>query len=284
VATLLARGRSTVRDIALHTSLNPKQVRHGLALVIQHNLIFYLTDHETGTTTYEANPQASYHLVRIGKILDVIDTKYGTVAKNLVNDILMLGHVEIVELVRYHRVKHGRKKATVNGEQNHDHDLENDDPDNPFQDDSLYVNGNGTNHDTVDSTKPTQANDIYNTLAQLIAAGVVETVSSTMFQSPQDLKASVEQECTKEFPNGVRGARVVTEFDTMVKSQIKAIGAERTTTKRKLQQSALYEPNNIKRRKLANGGMATGFAGESGGEILQEEVSLITCFWFLPLY
>ncbi|KAI3327557.1 RNA polymerase III subunit RPC82 [Xylariaceae sp. AK1471] len=275
VAALLARGRSNVRDIALHTSLNPKQVRHGLALVIQHNLIFYQTDHETGTTTYEANPQASYQLVRVGKILDVIDRKYGTMAKNLVNDLLMLGHVEIVELVRYHSIKHGRMKATMNGEQNHNHNLENDDPDNPFEDDSLYVNGNGTDHDTADGTKPAQADDVYNTLAQLIAAGVIETVSTTMFQSPQDLKASVEQECTKEFPNGVRGARVVTEFDTMVKSQIKAIGAERTIIKRKLQQSALYEPSNIKRRKLANGGMATGFAGESGGEILQEEPNTI---------
>ncbi|KAI1753128.1 RNA polymerase III subunit RPC82 [Xylaria castorea] len=277
VAALLARGRSHVRDLALYTSLNPKQVRHGLSLVIQHNLVFYQTDHETANTTYEANPRAAYHLVRVGKILDVIDRKYGLMAKNIVNDLLMLGHVEIAELIRYHKLKH--KKVTINGEQNHDHDhdhdLENGDPDDPFDDDSHYVNGNGTAHSTGEDVKSIKADEVYDTMAQLIAAGVVETVSTTMFQSPQDLKASVEQECMKEFPNGIRGAKVTTEFDTMVKSQIKAIGAERSTTKRKLQESALYEPSNIKRRKLANGAMSNGFAGDSGGSILRDEPNTV---------
>ncbi|KAI0456011.1 RNA polymerase III subunit RPC82 [Xylaria acuta] len=277
VAALLARGRSNVRDLALYTSLNPKQVRHGLTLVIQHNLVFYQTDHETANTTYEANPQAAYHLVRVGKILDVIDRKYGPMAKNTVNDLLMLGHVEIAELVRYHKLKHGRKRATINGERNqeHEHDLENGDANDPFDDDSHYVNGNGTVHGTADNVKPIQADDVYDTMAQLIAAGVVETVSTTMFQSSQDLKASVEQECMKEFPNGIRGAKVTTEFDTMVKSRMKAIGAEHSTTKRKLQESALYEPSNIKRRKLANGAMSNGFAGDSGGSILRDEPNTV---------
>ncbi|KAI0403046.1 RNA polymerase III subunit RPC82 [Xylaria palmicola] len=279
VAALLARGRSNVRDLVLYTSLNPKQVRHGLALVIQHNLVFYQTDHETATTFYEANPQASYHLVRLGKILDVLDRKYGRMAKNIANDLLMLGHVEIAELVRYHKLKHGRKRAPINGEQSnghgHDHDndheLETVDPEDPFDDDSHHVNGVG---DGIEGeVKPMQVEEIYDTLAQLIAAGVVEAVSTTMFQSPQDLKASVEQECMKEFPNGIRGAKVTTEFDAMVKSQIKAIGAERVTTKRRLQESALYEPSNIKRRKLANGGMSSGFAGDNGGSILRDEPS-----------
>ncbi|KAI1820880.1 RNA polymerase III subunit RPC82 [Xylaria intraflava] len=284
VAALLARGRSNVRDLALHTSLNPKQIRHGLALIIQHNLVFYQTDHETGTTTYEANPQASYHLVRFGKILDTIEVKYGTMAKNLVNDLLMLGYVEIAELVRYHRLKHGRKKAATNERQpngrghDDDRDLENGDLDESFNDgeyDLPFVNGNGAGHGAVDDARPIQADEIYETLAQLIAAGVVETVSPTMFQSPQDLKASVEQECTKEFPNGIRGAKVTADFDTMVRSQIKAIGAERAGTKRKLQESALYEPSNIKRRKLANGGMSDGFAGDNGGSILQDEPNIV---------
>ncbi|KAI1151831.1 RNA polymerase III subunit RPC82 [Nemania diffusa] len=281
VAALLARGRSNVRDLVQYTSLNPSQVRHGLALVIQHNLVFYQTDHETAVTTYEANPQASYHLVRVGKILDIIDRKYGTIAKNLVNDLLMLGRVEIAQLVRYHRLKHGRKKGATNGEHNHTHDLENgnlddpDEPDDPFDDDSHYVNGNGIGHGVGDDTKPIEVDEIYDTMAQLIAAGVVESVSTTMLQSPQDLKASVEQECTKEFPNGVRGAKVTSEFDMMVKSQLKAIGAERASTKRKLQDSALYEPSNIKRRKLANGGMSNGFAGDSGGSILRDEPNTV---------
>ncbi|KAI1435595.1 RNA polymerase III subunit RPC82 [Xylaria sp. CBS 124048] len=284
VAALLARGRSTVRDLALHTSLNPKQIRHGLALVIQHNLAFYQTDHDTGNTTYEANPQASYHLVRFGKILDSIETKYGNMAKDLANDLMMLGHVEVPELVRYHISKHGEKKTMSNGSQHHDrnrdhdHDLENGDLDDPFNDDhdgAPFVNGNGVSHDTMGDSKSIQADDVYETLAQLIAAGVVESVSSTMLQSPQDLKTSIEQECAKEFPNGIRGAKVTSDFDSMVRSRVKSIGAERASLKRKLQESALYEPSNIKRRKLTNGGISNAYAGDSGGQILQEESNAI---------
>jgi DNA-directed RNA polymerase III subunit RPC3 len=293
VSALLARGRSNVRQLALHTSLNPKQVRHGLALVIQHNLVFYQTDPETNITTYEANPQASYHLARVGKVLDVIDRKYGSMAKNLVSDLLMLGNIEIAKLIRYHKKTHNPQKSTTNVEQNHDHDHDHDhdhenldveDADDPFDNVSHHVNGNGVTHDTPCDTKPITIDEIYDALAQLIAAGVIESVSPTMFQSPQDLRASVEQECTKEFPNGVRGARVVIEFDTMVKSQLKVMGAERANMKRKLQQSALYEPSNIKRRKLANGGMSNGFAGDSGGSILREEVSIVTYLYMLQLY
>ncbi|KAI0107052.1 RNA polymerase III subunit RPC82 [Nemania sp. FL0031] len=276
VAALLARGRSNVRDLVLYTSLNPAQVRHGLALVIQHNLVFYHTDHETTITTYEANPQASYHLVRVGKILDIIDRKYGAMAKNIANDLLMLGHVEISQLVRYHRLKHSRNKGAINGDRDRGHDLENgdvDDAEDPFDDDSLYVNGNGNG--IPDDVKPIEADEVYDTLAQLIAAGVVESVSTTMLQAPQDLRTSVEQDCMKEFPNGIRGAKVTSEFDMMVKSQLKAIGAERATIKRKLQDSALYEPSNIKRRKLTNGGMSNGFAGDSGGSILRDESSTV---------
>ncbi|KAI0190327.1 RNA polymerase III subunit RPC82 [Astrocystis sublimbata] len=285
VAALLARGRSNVRDLALSTSLNPKQVRHGLVLVVQHNLVFYQTDHDTGNTTYQANPQAAYHLVRVGKTLDVIDRRYGPMAKNIASDLLMLGHAEIFELVRYHKLKHGRKGPTVKNNNNdhlendHDHDHENEhdheDPDDPFDDDSHHVNGNGTAQLEGDDAKPILADDVYNILAQLIAAGVVETVSTSMLQSPQDLKVSVEQECAKEFENGVRGTKVTNEFDAMVRSQLKAIGAERSTMKKKLQDSALFEPSNIKRRKLADGVMAGGFAGESGGSILQDEPNTI---------
>ncbi|KAI2626829.1 RNA polymerase III subunit RPC82 [Xylaria nigripes] len=273
VAALLARGRSTVRDLALHTSLNPKQVRHGLALVLQHSLVFYHTDHDTAITMYEANPRAAYHLVRVGKILDTIEINYGTTAKILVNDLMMLGHVEIAELVRYHRSKHNRKKTTIDRDDDDEHDLENG-LDNTYNDDGedpTFTNLNGTSHGTPGDQKLIQPEEIYEALAQLIAAGILESVSPSMFQSPQDLKASVEQECAKEFPNGIRGAKVTAEFDLLVKSQIKAIGAERATVKRKLQASALYEPSNIKRRKLANGGMSNGFAGDSGGSILQDE-------------
>ncbi|KAI1178228.1 RNA polymerase III subunit RPC82 [Nemania sp. FL0916] len=289
VAALLERGRSNLRDLARHTSLDSKQVRHGLVLAIQHNLVFYQSDHETSSTTYEANSQGSYHLVRVGKILDLIDRRYGTTAKNIANDLLMLGHVEVAQLVRYHRLKHGRKEVAINGEENHghnhhsysDHDLQNGEPDDldhssdPFVDDTRHMNGNGIRHDNMEDVKPLQTDEVYDTLAQLIAAGVVESVSTSMLQSPQDLKASVEQDCMKEFPNGIRGAKVITDFDMMVKSHLKAIGAERGSMKRKLQESAMFEPSNMKRQKLANGTASNGFAGDGGGSILRDEPNTV---------
>ncbi|KAI1741441.1 hypothetical protein F4680DRAFT_446898 [Xylaria scruposa] len=55
---------------------------------------------------------------------------------------------------------------------------------------------------------------------------------------------------------------------------IKAIGTERSTTKRKLHESALYSPINIKRRKLANKAISDGFGGNSGGSIPRDKVNI----------
>ncbi|KAI1325641.1 RNA polymerase III subunit RPC82 [Xylariaceae sp. FL0255] len=302
IAALLARGRSNVRELTLHTSLTYHQVRHGLALAIQHNLVLYhIADKELEIARYEANPLTCYHLVRVGKILDLIDRNYGPLAKQLVDHLLTLGNVEIAGLVQYYTTKAGKghKKATANGVLNHEddadydeeydeeyeedyaegnneHDLQEDDPfaepDQINGHTNGEINGDTNGHVTVEDIATTD--QIYDTLAQLIAAGIIESVSTDMLEPPQDLRLNMEAEVAKEFPDGVRGARLINERDARVNAQLRSIGFERSSLKRKLQDSAMQEPSNIKRRKLVNGGVSeisNGFAGSDGASILQAE-------------
>ncbi|KAI1262350.1 RNA polymerase III subunit RPC82 [Xylariaceae sp. FL1019] len=314
IATLFARGRSDVRELALHTSLTPKQIRHGLAIVIQHSLVFYLTDPDTNITKYEANHNAAYHLVRIGKILDVVDRKHGPMAKRLVNDALALGSVEAVNLVNYYVQERCPRKRTYqpkpgreeDDEPEHEHaeekHEEEDDEEREYDDELIYekdaggtLQGEGdddpfdgpvlTARSGVDSNglewkivavdalhpDPIHKNELYNTLAQLIAAGILETVIPDMFKAPQDLKTSIEQDIMSDYPEGIRGIKLTNEFDARVTDELKSHGASRSNLRRKLQSSALVEPGNIKRRKLANGGIANDFAGSEGGNILEDE-------------
>ncbi|KAI0156421.1 RNA polymerase III subunit RPC82 [Xylariaceae sp. FL1272] len=312
IATLFARGRSDVRELALHTSLTPKQIRHGLALVIQHSLVFHLTDPDTNITKYEANHHAAYHLVRIGKILDVVDRKYGPMAKRLVNDAIALGSVEAVNIVHYYVQQRCPRKRTYQpkppkendqpedeqAEKNQEEEEE-EEPDydeelikekdaggelkegnnDPF-DEPLITARSGVTSDgrewkivAVDPLHPDpiRKNELYDTLAQLIAAGILESVVPDMFKSPQDLKASIEQHVMTDYPQGIRGIKLTNEFDAKVAQLLEIHGHERSRLKQQLQSSALSEPGNIKRRKLANGGIANGYAGSEGGSILKDE-------------
>ncbi|CAJ2511039.1 Uu.00g066640.m01.CDS01 [Anthostomella pinea] len=266
-AALLARGRSNVGKLVQQSSLNPKQVRHGLVVLIQQNLIFYHTDPDAPHSLYEANPSAAYNLVRVGKILDMVENQYGRTAKLLVHDVILLGQIEIAELVRHYKHEHCAQKKDSDGEVEAGHNgINGDDHTNPN-----HINGNGTaSSATEDEYAEPEDEEVYDILAQLIASGFIESVTASTFQSPEDLRTGVEQEVMKDFPNGLRGAKQTNEFDTMVMDELKSIHGERTALKRKLQDRLDYEPN-IKRRKLTNCGWANGFVATGGGSLLDEE-------------
>ncbi|KAI0006404.1 RNA polymerase III subunit RPC82-domain-containing protein [Xylariaceae sp. FL0662B] len=258
-ADLVAKGRSTIAQLAQNTSLNQKQVRHGIAVLIQLNLIFHHTDQDSTVTYYEANPNAAYNLVRTGKILDMVRTKYGQHANSLVHDVLILGHVRISDLMEAYRDRHGKQQEAVNGNSNYNHN---------------HMNGNGINGFTVEDEEYDPTEQAYESLAQLIAVGILEPVSSTMFQSSQDRKSAIEQEVLKDYPTGVRGAKQTNEFDKQVREELRKIQTEHTRLKRKLEYEFMYELGS-KRRKLTNGAMSNTFVGSKARSVLLDESDAI---------
>ncbi|KAI0025850.1 RNA polymerase III subunit RPC82 [Xylariomycetidae sp. FL0641] len=272
-AALLSKGRSHVGQLAQHTSLNPRQVRHGVAVLIQQSLIYYTTDHDTAVSFYDANPAAAYNLVRVGKILSMIENLYGNSAKQLVHDALLLGNTEIVELVKHHLREQRRSEGLVNGGSHAEHDNDQE----HVNGDSLpngHVNGNAASDPFTEPKDCPTSEEVYDILAQLIADGILETVTAPMFQSPQDLKTSIEQEVMKDYPNGVRGAKQTNEYDLAVKQQYRGVRSERTTLKTRLREKTMFE-SNAKRRKLMSGKSSNGFTPIGNGHMLQEEPNTV---------
>src|SRR6266566_8001965 len=99
------RGRSTVQQLAHTTSLTPRQIRNGLAVLIQYNLLYFYVDDFAGTTTYEANPHAAYGLLRSGKLLEMAESLFGPAVKDVLQNLLVLGQTRISDLNTAYRTK-----------------------------------------------------------------------------------------------------------------------------------------------------------------------------------
>ncbi|KAI0182137.1 RNA polymerase III subunit RPC82-domain-containing protein [Hypoxylon sp. FL1284] len=264
---LLARGRSTIVQITQHTSLNFRQVRHGIAVLIQMNLVFHDTDPDSGVVCYEANSYAAYNLVRIGKILDMVHTKYGRSAETLVHEVLVRGHARISDLSQAFQDRHDERRNGTNG---------------VSQNGYSHVNGNGMTNGVGDSEMEDHGKDgytdleaqAYDSLAQLMVAGILEPVTSTSFQSPQDLRNMVEQEYLADYPTGVRGAKQTSEFEKHVRDKLRGIQSESTRLKKKLGAEFMPE-HSSKRTKLTNGAVSNTSTFENAKFVLLEELDTV---------
>ncbi|KAI2615160.1 RNA polymerase III subunit RPC82-domain-containing protein [Hypoxylon sp. NC1633] len=258
-ADLLSRGRSTVVQLTQHTFLNPRQVRHGIAVLIQLNLIFHHADQDSGVACYEANAHAAYSLVRIGKILDMVRSKYGPHAHDLVHQVLVQGHAKISDLVNFFKDGPNVHAETLNGIHNGlNH---------------VNGNGNGISNGTTDfeiDVDPDLEDQAYDSLAQLIALGILEPLTPTMYQSPQDLRSTVEQEYMAEYPTGIRGIKQASDFERSVRDKLSEIQNKSSNLKRQLESEFTHEPSS-KRRKLTNGTMSNTFAGQKARSALLHE-------------
>ncbi|KAI8959490.1 RNA polymerase III subunit RPC82-domain-containing protein [Daldinia sp. FL1419] len=261
---LLTRGRSTIAQLAQHTSLNQRQVRHGIAVLIQLNLIFHFTDQDSGITYYDANPDVAYNLVRTGKILDMVHEKYGPNAHALVHDVLVQGHTKISDLIAAFKERPIAQQKPGNGISQNGHH---------------HVNGNGASNGASAMKIGDEDADLddqaYESLAQLIAAGILEPLTLAMYQSPQDLRSTIEQDfLTNYYPTGIRGTKQTAEFDKYVRDRLKDFYLKNTELKNNLQ-FELENGDGSKRRKLVNGTTSNTLTNGRAKSILLDNLDTV---------
>ncbi|RAH73686.1 putative DNA directed RNA polymerase III subunit Rpc82 [Aspergillus aculeatinus CBS 121060] len=97
--------------LKFYSRLSDRQLRHGLAAMIQHHLIYHYTSYDEGVTYYEPNPQAAYYLVRSGKILAFIQDRLGKYAATVMSTIMLLGHAQISHLETLPELRSGQLEA-----------------------------------------------------------------------------------------------------------------------------------------------------------------------------
>ena len=73
--------------------------RYALSVLIQQHLIFWHTSSLDEQTNYEANLLAAYNLMRIGKDVQMVESRFGPLEGQIVSKVIQLGHVKVSDLV-----------------------------------------------------------------------------------------------------------------------------------------------------------------------------------------
>lgn len=220
LVTLLNKGRSTITQLIQHTSLTPRHLRNGLGVLFQQNLLYTRTDPDSKITTYEANPDACYNLVRSGKILDVIDRQFGPSERDLVQTLLHLGHARIHDLTE------------------------------AFTSRAHKANGNSNGFGAIEG-----GNHFQHVLARLIQAEIIDTVRQDTFRNPGEVYQEIKDDVTKTAPGERTSSRDKDEHNERIADRYRSHRDQSKALKRQLDMS---RGSNPKRRRLQNGRATKG--------------------------
>lgn len=178
--------------------------------------------------------------------MDIVNTRLGNTAKDLVQNLFLLGHAKIGDLVEAYEIN---KRAAKRHKS--------------------HTNGNGVanginGHHEVDA--------LDEVLSRLLESGLVEPVVESMFRSPTDTYNIAEKKLVKEhFGGSIKGAKQKDELKSMLAEQLRELRSEgrgwdaSKGVKRTL--NGDHTNGTEKRRKLANGhGLANGVSNGSSEE------------------
>ncbi|KAK9440503.1 DNA-directed RNA polymerase III subunit rpc3 [Metarhizium brunneum] len=219
LVALFTKGRCTLSQLVQHVSLGPRHLRNGLGVLIQQNLLYHYTDPDTGGTSYEANSDACYNLVRSGKILEVINSQYGTAERDLVQTLMQLGYARVADLTHAFT----SRAPKTNG----------------------HTNGSHESSSGLIESK----NHLNSALSRLIQAEILETVRPDSFRNPAEVYREIEADVTKTAP-GEKASKNKIEQHMQIVERFKTFRDQNKALKRQLDQTS---GPSTKRRRLQNG-------------------------------
>jgi hypothetical protein len=128
------------------------------------------------------------------------------------------------------------------------------------------MNGNHA-PDKISSTQ-----QLHTTLVQLLEAGLIEPVGTSMLRSPNDTYQLLEREILRDYRDGVKGAKGKEEVAGKVRERMRRLRSEASYWQPKSGNRALNggaHTNGInKKRRLMNGAVN----GDSGADEVELEV------------
>ena len=92
VSHLISHGRLSAQDLTTHTKLPPKAVRQALVSLVQLNCVSYWKDRHY---FYSLNPEGLLCLFHAGEIIAHITASYGAQAAEIIQNVLLHGHVQL---------------------------------------------------------------------------------------------------------------------------------------------------------------------------------------------
>ncbi|KAI1004969.1 DNA-directed RNA polymerase III subunit rpc-3 [Podosphaera aphanis] len=231
---LLRRGRLSIPLLTKHTLLTPRQIRHGLVVLVQQNLVYHNVDEDSGSTQYEANSAAAYALVRSGKIMEAVESRYGAVAREVVQNLFLLGHTKISHLEGAYQSRQNQQNSNL---------AENEKVNEPHNAEKHQIHTMG---------------QLHSVLLRLLQAGVIEEVFEHMFRSPTDTYNQIEKEVVGLYFGGsAKGAKQVEELKMKVQARLQSMrsNTQKWQMKGKKRSHNNNDLNNSsKRRRLSDNG------------------------------
>jgi len=160
-----------------HTCLSERLIKHGLSVLIQHQLILWYTS-DNNSTIYEANTASAYALVRSGKYIKIAEDQVGKFAGEIISTLLSLGHAQVGDLLEGFGVGHSK---STNGS------LDTTDvSEMPLLNGWKHVAGTTDGHGVTFEM-------IQSTLSELLRAGLISEVHESHFRSDADNRLEAEK-------------------------------------------------------------------------------------------
>jgi len=222
--------------------------------LIQQNLIYYHHNPVTDRTFYEANWDAAFALARSGRIIDLVEERFGEDAKDVVQNLLLLGHTKVGDLVE----AYAQKKELLESVATKENELTNGHANGDAMDVEMT---NGDNHKKTGLTHGQLDSILY----ELLQCGYLQPVTATLFKSPADTYDDVEQEILRASggERGTKGSKKAEEIKNLIRSQLKELREKDNKWTplfkgNKRPRDAYDSMGPDKRRKLANGASVNG--------------------------
>lgn len=144
---------------------------------MHHQLVLWYTS-DRRWTTYEANPEAAFLLVRSGKYVKITEDRVGKFASGVISNLLFLGHAQVGDLVQAYGMGGGRSTKESLGPCGASGE--------PLPNESNPA-ANGFENDDV---KP---GSIHRTIRELLLLGLVSQVNKSHFRSDADNRIEAEK-------------------------------------------------------------------------------------------
>ena len=208
---LLRNGRLQLSLLIHHTGLSSRQIKHSLAVLIQQHLVYHYRPPDGDATFYEADWENAYALVRPGKIINIVEERYGKAAGSVVSNLLLLGHARVDDLAEAYNLGTGRVYGASH-------------EDVPYTNSKGLPNGARKGKTTSTNARGLTLVSLHTAIYKLLQAGILAQVHSTQFRSAADNRNEAErvvQRCL-EFAGGPKGTKQKAAFEAAVQKQLQA--------------------------------------------------------------
>ena len=237
-------------------------MRHGLAVLIQYHLVFHSLADRPNDTFYDVDWTGAYNIMRAGKIIQIVDDRFGEGAGQLVSNLLQFGHARVGDLEDAYKFD-SKGSGAVDSAAEH-------------------INGedqvNGTHR--PQHRKVSSRAQLHAVLHQLLTSGFLVRVQRRTYFNAADASNEAEVIVKREqFPDGkITGPKASAQFHQAVNTLKRKWRDEADNTTAGVKRGAPAGANGngngpSAKRIKTNGGMANG-VGRYGGDQDEDAVHL----------